>query len=333
MTIRVGNSSVSLEDVLGRVSEIDILSHYFGITEIPCVIHSPLREDKTPSFGFYTSNGRKIHWVDYATNNRGGTFDLLMQLWNCNYVECLNRIYNEMVKQSVVLIKPTLCNIHITHKYNTNVELQCKVRDWKDYDIAYWKSYGITLQWLKWAEVYPISHKIVIKNGVRHLFGAAKYAYAFVEHKENHTTIKIYQPFVKEYKWANGHNGSVLSLWSKIPDKGERLFITSSLKDALNLSCQLHIPAIAPQGEGYSLSNSAVQELKRRYKQIIVFFDNDFSKSPNPGRLRSKILCAKHGFSRIEIPDEYKAKDPSDLYKKYGRDKYLEIINKELSKL
>ena len=333
MAIRVGNSSVCLEDVLGRVSESDILFHYCGITEIPCVINSPLREDKTPSFGFYTSDGRRIHWVDYATNDRGGTFDLLMKMWNCSYIECLNKVYNEVVKQSTVYIKSTLCNVHITHKYNTNVELQCKVRNWKAHDIAYWESYGITLPWLKWAEVYPISHKIVIKNGVRHLFGAAKYAYAFVEHKENHTTIKIYQPLMKEYKWANGHNGSVISLWSKIPKTGERLFITSSLKDALNLSCQLHIPAIAPQGEGYSLSHTAIQELKRRYKQIIVFFDNDFANPSNPGRLRSKMLCAEHGFNRIEIPDEYKAKDPSDLYKKYGRDKYLEIINHELSTL
>lgn len=309
MTIRVGNSSVSLEDVLGRVSETDILSHYFGITEIPCVIHSPLREDKTPSFGFYTSNGRKIHWVDYATNNRGGTFDLLMQLWNCNYVECLNRIYNEMVKQSVVLIKPTLCNIHITHEYNTNVELQCKVRDWKDYDIAYWKSYGITLQWLKWAEVYPISHKIVIKNGIRHLFGAAKYAYAFVEHKENHTTIKIYQPFMKQYKWSNGHNGSVISLWSKIPNTGDKLIICSSLKDALCMSCQLHIPTIAVQGEGYDISDTAINNLKLRYKRIYVSFDTD-----TPGILNTKRLAERTGFIPI-IPDLGNSKDFSDYYK------------------
>ena len=61
MAIGVGNSSVCLEDILKRVSEADILFHYFNITEIPCVINSPLREDKTPSFGFYTSNGKKIH--------------------------------------------------------------------------------------------------------------------------------------------------------------------------------------------------------------------------------------------------------------------------------
>lgn len=309
MAIKVGNSSVCLEDVLRRVSEVDILSYYFGITEIPCVIHSPLREDKTPSFGFYTSNGRKIHWIDYATNDRGGTFDLLMRMWNCSYIECLNKVYNEIIKRSVVFTKTTLCHINNTHEYNTNVELQCKIRNWKAHDIAYWESYGITLPWLKWAEVYPISHKIVIKNGIRHLFGAAKYAYAFVEHKENNTTIKIYQPFMAKYKWANGHNGSVISLWSKIPKTGDRVIICSSLKDALCISCQLHIPTISVQGEGYDISDTAIENLKLRYKRIYISFDTDA-----PGILNTKRLAERTGFIPI-IPDLGNNKDFSDYYK------------------
>lgn len=309
MAIGVGNSSVCLEDILKRVSEADILFHYFNITEIPCVINSPLREDKTPSFGFYTSNGKKIHWVDYATNDRGGTFDLLMKVWNCTYLECLVRIYNELIKQSTVSIKTTFYNIHTTHKYNTRVQLQCKVREWKDYDLAYWESYGISLPWLKWAEVYPISHKIVIKNGIKHLFGAAKYAYAFVEHKENNTTIKIYQPFMKQYKWSNGHNGSVISLWSKIPKTGDRVIICSSLKDALCISCQLHIPTLSVQGEGYDMSTSAIENLKSRYKRIYVSFDTD-----TPGILNTKRLAERTGFIPI-IPDLGNSKDYSDFYK------------------
>ena len=309
MAIGVGNSSVCLEDVLGRISEIDILSYYCGITKIPCVIHSPLREDNTPSFGFYTSDGKRIHWIDYATNDRGGTFDLLMKMWNCSYAECLDRVYNDTIKHSTRSVKNTHHAIHTTHEYNTNIELQCKVREWKDYDISYWKSYGISLPWLKWAEVYPISHKIVIKNGIKHIFGAAKLAYAFVEHKENHTTIKIYQPLMKKYKWANGHNGSVISLWSKIPEIGERLVICSSLKDALCISCQLNIPTIAVQGESYDMSDTAIENLKSRYKRIYVSFDTD-----PPGILNTKRLAERTGFIPI-IPDLGKNKDFSDYYK------------------
>lgn len=309
MAIRVGNSSICLEDILGRVSESDILSYYLDITEIPCVIHSPLRADKTPSFGLYTSNGKRIYWIDYATNERGGTFDLLMLMWQCTYIECLNRVYNDILKHSSIDVRITQCRVHNTHEYNSDVELQCKTREWKDYDIAYWQSYGITLNWLKWAEVYPISHKIVIKHGIRHLFGAAKLAYAFVEHKENKTTIKIYQPLCKEYKWANGHDGSVISLWSKIPKTGDKVIICSSLKDALCISCQLHIPTLAVQGEGYDMSDHAINNLKSRYKKIYVSFDTD-----NPGILNTKRLANRTGFIPI-IPDLGTCKDYSDYYK------------------
>lgn len=309
MAIGVGKSSVTLEDILKRVTEADIVSYYFGISEIPCVINSPLREDKNPSFGFHTSDGRRIHWIDYSTNERGGVFDLLMRVMNCSYIECLEDVYNRMVKGSEVKVTTTRCNMHITHEYNSDIKLECKVRDWKDYDIAYWESYGVTLKWLKWAEVYPISHKIVIKHGKRNLFGAAKLAYAFVEHKENNTTIKIYQPLCKEYKWANGHNGSVISLWSKIPKTGDKLIICSSLKDALCMSCQLSIPTLAVQGEGYDMSDTAINNLKSRYNKIYVSFDTDA-----PGILNTKRLAERTGFIPI-IPDLKECKDYSDYYK------------------
>lgn len=309
MAFGVGNSSISLSDILGRVSEADILSHYLDITEIPCVIHSPLRKDDTPSFGLHSTDGKKIHWIDFATNDRGGTFDLLMVMWSCTYAECLNRVYKEVIQQSDVFIKPTQCNVHITHEYNSNIELKCRVREWRDYDIAYWLSYGVTLDWLKWAEVYPISHKIITKNGVQTTFGAAKLAYAFVEHKEEHTTIKIYQPLTPKYKWANGHNGSVISLWSKIPKEGDKVIICSSLKDALCVSCQLLIPTLAVQGEGYDMSDTAINNLKSRYKNIYVSFDTDA-----PGIKNTKRLAKRAGFIPI-IPDLRKSKDYSDYYK------------------
>ena len=75
----------------------------------------------------------------------------------------------------------------MSHK---DVQVDVRVREWRQYDIDYWSSYGVPLEWLKYAEVYPISHKIVTKNGVKHTFGADKLAYAFVEHKEGKVTLK-----------------------------------------------------------------------------------------------------------------------------------------------
>ena len=104
-------------------------------------------------------------------------------------------------------------------------------------------------------------------------------------------------------------DSSVISLWTKVPEYGDRIIIASSLKDALVLSCQLHIPAIAPQGEGYSISNTAANELKKRYKKVFISYDVDA-----PGLADSQKLAEQTGFIRI-VPDLKGQKDYSDYYK------------------
>ena len=333
MAFSSGKSSVSLDDILSKVTEADILSYYLGVTTVPTIINSPLRKDNRPSFGLYSPNGKRVYFVDFATKDRGGLFDLLGQMWNCSYKEVLTRINEDISKfcSGANIHSYTPCAVRSTNSYNKNTDLQCKIRDWRDYDIEYWKSYGITLEWLKYAEVYPISHKIITKDGKRYVFGADKYAYAYVERKEEKVTLKIYQPFNKNgYKWSSNINRSVWSLWTKIPKYGTNLIISSSVKDCLNIMCNLKIPSICLQGEGYLPKPHIMEELKSRYKNIIVFFDNDFANPNNPGHNDAKKLSEEYKLKMVEIPKEYESKDPSDLFKKYGKDRYLVIMNEIL---
>ena len=324
MAFSFGKSSVSLDDILSKVTEADILSYYLGVTEVPCIINSPLRQDKRPSFGLYSSDGVRIFYTDLATKDSGGLFDLLGKMWNCGFKEVLSKINEDISKfcGSASIHSYTPCAVRSTSSYNKDTDLQCKVRDWRDYDIEYWASYGITLEWLKYAEVYPISHKIVIKDGHRYVFGADKYAYAYVEHKEGKVTLKIYQPFNKAgYKWSNKHDNSVVSLWTKVPEYGEQICICSSLKDALCLWANTGIPSLAIQGEGYRMSDTAISELKRRYKQVFICLDND-----EPGLKDAQKLSEETGFTNVVLPPFNEGKDISDLYKAKGKDEFLRII-------
>lgn len=338
MAVSKGESSVTLSDILEKTTEANILSFYLGVTEIPCIIHSPLRKDNRPSFGLYSPNGKRIYFVDFATKDRGGIFDLLCQMWGCSYKEVLIRINKDIPKLCSIgtpdVHKHIPCTVRSTIECKKSTDLQCKVRDWTSYDIEYWKSYGISLDWLKYAEVYPISHKIIIKNGNKYVFKADKYAYAYVEHKEGKVTLKIYQPFNKNgYKWSSNIDRSVWSLWTKIPKFGNNLIISSSVKDCLNIMCNLGIPAICMQGEGYKPKPQIIEELKSRYKNIILFYDNDYNNPDNPGKKDSIELSLEYNLKRVEIPVKYESKDPSDLFKKYGRDRYLEIMNEILKDL
>jgi hypothetical protein len=311
MAISAGTDSVSLEDILRKTTEANILAYYLGITSIPCIINSPLRKDKRPSFGLYSPKGDRVYYTDLSTKDRGGVYDLLAQLWGTDYKGVLSRINHDIPKfTGNTEVSPYQCTVRSVNTYSHDTELQCKVREWRDYDIEYWSSYGISIEWLKYAEVYPISHKIIIKNGEKFIFGADKYAYAYVEHKEGKVTLKIYQPFNKfGYKWCNKHDRSVISLWTKVPDKGEDICICSSLKDALCVWANTGIPCLAVQGEGYGMSNTAINELKQRYKHVFVCFDND-----EAGLADGKKFSELTGFINVVLPHFNEGKDCSDLY-------------------
>lgn len=323
MAIGKSNPSVTLDDILSKTTEVDILAYYLGVTEIPCIIHSPLRIDNNASFGLYSRDGHRIFYVDFAIKERGSTFDILSQLWGCNYMETLAKIANDIPKFTTKIsnVKANVDKMPKVSRLNST-ELQCKVRDWASYDIEYWESYGITLEWLKYAEVYPISHKIIIKDGRKYVFGADKYAYAYVEHKEGKVTLKIYQPLNKNgYKWSNKHDSSVISLWTKVPEYGEHICICSSLKDALCLWANTGIPSLSIQGEGYRISDTAISELKRRYKQIFICLDND-----GPGLKDAQKLAEETGFTNVVLPPFNGGKDISDLFKIKGKEEFLKII-------
>ena len=330
MAFASGEHSITLEDVLARTTEFDILYHYFNVSELPTIIHSPLRQDNRPSFGLYTLDGKRVHYTDLATKDRGGLFDLLMKYWGESYKDMLNHLWKDLPNFSNANVQFNSMKSERTYQYQSlksrNIDLQCKVREWRDYDIEYWASYGVSLEWLKYADIYPISHKIVIRDGQRYVFVADKYAYAYVERKEGKVTLKIYQPYNKGgYKWSNRHDRSVISLWTKVPEYGDRICICSSMKDALCLWANTGIPALAIQGESYGMSNTAISELKRRYKEVFIALDGDKAGVEDSIKLQKETA-----FKIIDCPLIDKAKDWSDIYYFYGKEALLKEFKKAL---
>lgn len=320
-----GRNSITFKDISSKISDASLVWFYLGVKKIPCFICSPLRQDNRPSFGLYSLDGKRIYFTDLATRERGGIYDLLAKMWHCSYNDVLSRIQRDLLKSNGeanmnLMAAPKTVGEITSH---SDVTMEVKVREWRQYDIDYWSSYGVPLEWLKYAEVYPISHKIITKNGVKSVFGADKLAYAFIEHKEGRVTIKIYQPLNREgYKWANTHDRSVVSLWTKIPETGDKVVICSSLKDALCFWANTGIPSLALQGEGYGMSDTAILELKRRYKQVYILFDND-----KAGLNDSKKLAERTGFINLILPQFDGGKDVSDLMKCKGKKAFITIIN------
>lgn len=323
--ISKGKFSEEPFEKLDSITEADIAGYYLGIKSIPCLINSPLRIDNSPSFSIFSTNGINVNYKDFSTGECGRIWTILAKIWNCSYKEVQKRVYNDLHKINCKTLNNSLGITNKKVKVISHLNIQCKVREWRDYDLKYWESYGISLKWLKYANVFPISHKIIVKDGISHVFASDKYAYAYAEFKDGKTTLKIYQPFNKNgYKWSNSHDRSVLSLWTKIPEKGDRICICSSMKDALCLWANTGIPSVAVQGEGYILSKTAINNLNARFKNVYILFDND-----PPGLKDGKKLAKITGFKNIVLPKSEGGKDISDIYKIYNnKDKFKNFILK-----
>lgn len=317
------NSSICLNDILSKVSEFDICSFYLNINQVPCLISSPFRNDKKPSCGIYSYDGNKIYYIDFATKEKGNIYSLLMKMWNCSFNQCLYKIYKEVLKSQSNNIKSSPYNKNKKIAYvKSNIELKIKVRKWNEEDIKYWSDYGITLSWLKYAGIYPISHYFIYKNNKEYIFNADSLAYAYTEYKDNQLKFKIYQPLNKKgYKWTSSFDKSIISLWTKIPKMGNELCICSSVKDALCLWSNTGIPCISLQGEGYDIKDKVVEELKHRYKRIFVIYDND-----EAGLADAKKLTEQTNFINIVLPPFKGGKDISDARKSMGKEKFLKFI-------
>ena len=296
--------------------EAQIAMKCLNLTKIPCLISSPFREDNKPSFSIYEKNN-KIYFKDFATGDFGDLELLLCNLFNCDNLTIVDSLLHSKELQKVDnkgFIKNT--------STNKIVKIKSTERPWRDYDIRWWECYGISKKWLEFANVHPISYFFINDK----IYKTDKFAYTYIEHKDGIETQKIYQPLNHNgMKWISSANSSVWSLWNQLPDKGDNLIITSSLKDALTIWANTGIPSCSLQSESIVPKKNVINELKNRFFNIFVMFDNDFDKRENHGRKFGNRICNIFGLKQIETPTGT-AKDPSDYRALSSKKEFNKLI-------
>lgn len=332
-----GKSTETLEDIQEKVSEFQILAYYFNVTCLPCVIKSPLRKDSHPSLGVFVNDKGQVKFRDFRTKESGGIIDLLSAYWKTGYTDTVAKLSDDIpnFKDSKVdnsIIIKTGAHKRSKHVYSSETDLQCKTRDWKQHDLQYWAKFGISKKWLDFGNVYPITHLIITKQEKSYVIPADKYAYVYIEFKDGTPSLKVYQPFSTTHKWLNKHDASVWDLWDQLPTHGSNLIITSSRKDALCIWENTGIPSCSLQAESYIPKEHVVEQLKDRFRNIYILYDNDYDKETNYGKVLGESLSKEFGLTQIEIPQMYKSKDPSDLFKNHNKIIVREVINSLIKK-
>jgi len=319
----VFNEIITKEDILQHVTQEEVFGFYMGedIKDLG-VFHSPLREDNIPSFAlyFHKHNSNTLMFKDFATNDCGDFVVLVMKMFNLNYSNALLKIAYDF-KLGNFSVKADKQEITYTNiKQKKRVELGVKLRDWTIKDKKFWTSFGITKSTLQKFNVYPISYVFYNQTAVR----THEYAYVYVEQKDDVVSYKIYQPYEsKTKKWINNANYSVHQGYRQLPESGELLIVTKSLKDVMSIHDCLGIPAIGLQSESVMIKPTVMDEYKERFSKVICLFDND-----EAGIKLTQEFSKVFGIPYILVPDKYNVTDFSDLVQSQGKDKAVEIFKK-----
>jgi len=322
--------------ILSCLSEIDIFTYYLGGVTPTKPISSPLREDVSPSFSLFHSREHNcVLYKDFATGEVGNCFVFVMRLFNLkSKVEAINKVAADFHLTQFEIpnsIHSRPVNLTYTKSKNktlakSRLRISVTTRSWSIKDKEYWNGkYGLTKEQLEYCNIYPISHFFI--NG--YCTKTNDHAYAFVEQKDNIQTFKIYRPYDKENKWINNNDYSTWELWTQLPAQGDTLIITSSRKDALVIKSLFPtnvITSCSLQSEGVNPKENVVNDIRNRFKNVYVMYDNDFDSNKNRGRIAGAKLASQTGFTQIEIPDEAQVKDPSDYIEKFGKQKLKQLI-------
>lgn len=315
--IKQQNDIITLDDILSKVTEYDIYSRYIGHFKIGLIYNSPFRKDKNPSFGiFYSKKSGRLLFKDHGTGECGDVIKFVsLYTGITNYNDILNRIVKDLNITNNTVLKASK-----EYKIPTETVIGVVRQDWTDIDKQYWSQFGITIDTLKKFNVSSI--KYYLCNGiVKAIYKDTNPMYAYKVY--NH--FKIYRPLADKYtKWRNNLTEIDIQGYEQLPENGNLLIITKSLKDVMCLY-EMGYTAISPSSESTFIPDKVLKQLKRRFKRILVCFDRDISGVKN-----MRKISLKTGLNGFLVHKKYKSKDISDAVKNNGFEEIKQWLNKTL---
>lgn len=308
-------TNITLDYILSRVSEYDIYSHYLGSFRVGAIYNSPFRKDKNPSFGiYYSKRTKQLLFKDHGSGECGNIIkfvSLFTGLTNYNdiladIVKQLNITTNTKLDSSKQYIQETETVIGVVRQELTRI------------DIDYWSQFHISKSTLKKFNIDSI--KYYLCNGiVKGIYKNDNPMYAY----KVYNNFKIYRPLGDKYtKWRNNLTEYDIQGYAQLPKKGDLLFITKSMKDVMCLY-EMGFNAISPSSESTFLPEDVLEDIKKRFKRIIILFDRDTA-----GVKYSRKMSLKHGLEAMFIHKKYQAKDVSDAVKANGFEEIKSWISK-----
>ena len=315
---------ITKELILSRFSEEKLMEYYLHIPVKKGLFRSPLRRDKQPTCSFYRNKSGTLIFKDFATGQHLNVFDVVQSIFKCDYFESLRIIANDfgIVRDNALHKNPGKINLNpIKIKDKEISKIQIEMQEFTDSELKWWGRYGISKDILKRFNVYSCKHVFLndqlFAKSQQHcpIFGYYGKKYQGLE------LWRCYFPKRTSFRFITNWPSKKIQGYDQLPKKGKLLVITKSMKDSMCLySCG--ITACAPNSENLFIPDKVLEDLKNRFENIVVLYDND-----RPGLYNMAKIRKEHPeLTYIFIPKKYGSKDISDFYKDHGRKETLNLI-------
>lgn len=319
--------TITKDFILSKVNQESIMQHYTGQdVNSKKLFTSVLRTDNHITVGYYKSRSGILYMHDFATNEHLDCWNVVMKLFNCSYYQALDIIAKDFGliegnhQISTFKVIPEI-------KETESAKIQVQIKDYTQEELDWWLQFGINKKLLKKYHVYSLQH--VFLNGELKFTSSPKcpiYGYYFGKDKNGEDKFKIYFPFKQDYRFIGNLTQKILQGYKQLRDSSDLLIINKSMKDTM--ACRaLGFDSISPNSETTFPNEKQIEEFKKRFKHIIVIFDNDKPGLHNLWLVRKKYPELNYFW----IPKELGAKDLTDLIKLVGLDKVKELVNQFMS--
>lgn len=334
---------LTTDEILKRVTEEEIFSIVIKEEiqlEKDSYYVAPYRNDNLPGCYFHRYN-EILYFVDFADseNRQKNCFSFISRCFNLDYndtLEYVNNYFKLGLGSSENNVKSTLNIVKTIQKSELkpkiNKFIQYLARPFNIKDKLFWSKYEISREQLIEDKVVPISlYRTVSNKGKIFSINPPDIMYAYTDFPDN--KVKIYRPKGnKKEKWITNCNQNDVGSINNLPETGELLIISKSYKDCRVLRNQ-KLNCVWFQNEGMLPSQDILTMLCERFKQIIVWFDNDQAGITN-GRIVTNYInsIVPNKARLIFLPPillQEKIKDPSDLISKKGKDELLLFLKEK----
>ena len=309
--------------LLSKYSEETYMEYYLGIKVKKGLFRSPLRQDNTPTCSFYRNKSGELIFHDFSGDFYGNFINVVMRKFNVGYYKAIDIIAKDfgfIRGEYEVKVKESETKLKKSDPANIRVE----IKEFTKKELSWWKEYGVTKEILKKFHVYScknifLNGELVNTNNNNLIFGY------YGGKKDKKELWRIYFPGRTTYRFLTNWPSKKIQGFTELPKDGKLLVITKSMKDCMTLY-SLGIPAIAPNSEHIFINDNMLNDLKKRFKYIVVMYDNDLPGISNMRKIKKKHPELLYYF----IPRKYDVKDISDFYKKYKKKKTLELIKETI---